>query len=138
MQINMLHLYHDLLNLYGEYGNVIIMKKHLEDQGFEVKLDKKTVGDEIKFSDYDFIYMGCGTERNLDIALEDLKRYASDINLAIENKKVFLCTGNSFEMFGKNIDKKGLPHTCVSTLRPNEVLHFLSFILGSSLIPSFP
>lgn len=106
MQINMLHLYHDLLNLYGEYGNVIIMKKHLEDQGFEVKLDKKTVGDEIKFSDYDFIYMGCGTERNLDIALEDLKRYASDINLAIENKKVFLCTGNSFEMFGKNIDKK--------------------------------
>ena len=31
--IKILHLYADLLNLYGEYGNVTILKKHLEDQG---------------------------------------------------------------------------------------------------------
>ena len=43
MEINILHLYYDILNLYGEYGNVVIMKKHLEDQGFKVSLDKKTV-----------------------------------------------------------------------------------------------
>lgn len=102
--MKILHLYYDLLNLYGEYGNVAIMKKHLEDQGFEVTIDKKTLGDEINFNDYDFIYMGCGTEKNLDVAMKDLKRYANEINNAIENKKVFLCTGNSFEMFGKKID----------------------------------
>lgn len=106
MKAKLLHLYYDLLNLYGEYGNVLIMKKHLEDQGFEVELDKKTVGDAIDFSEYDFVYMGCGMEKNLDYVLNDLKKYAKDINLALENKKVFLCTGNSFEMFGKSIDKK--------------------------------
>lgn len=106
MKINILHLYYDFLNLYGEYGNVLIMKKHLEDQGFGVDIDKKTVGDEIDFEKYNFIYMGCGTEKNLDFVLEDLKKYVSEINLALENKKVFLCTGNSFEMFGKCIDKK--------------------------------
>ena len=58
MKAKLLHLYYDLLNLYGEYGNVLIMKKHLEDQGFEVELDKKTVGDAIDFSEYDFVYMG--------------------------------------------------------------------------------
>lgn len=106
MKINILHMYYDFLNLYGEYGNVLIMKKHLEDQGFEVEVDKKTVGDDIDFEKYDFIYMGCGTERNLDYVLEDLKKYTNKINLAIEDKKVILATGNSFEMFGKSIDKK--------------------------------
>ena len=106
MKINILHLYYDLLNLYGEYGNVLIMQRHLEDQGFEVEIDKKTIGDDIDFNKYNFIYMGCGTEKNIDFVLEDLKRYVDEINLALENKKVFLCTGNSFEMFGKYIDKK--------------------------------
>ena len=106
MKINILHMYYDFLNLYGEYGNVLIMKKHLEDQGFEVEVDKKTVGDDIDFEKYDFIYMGCGTERNIDYVLEDLKKYTKKINLAIEDKKVILATGNSFEMFGKSIDKK--------------------------------
>ena len=36
--------------------------------------------------------MGCGTEENLDFVLEDLKKYANEINLALENKKVFFET----------------------------------------------
>ena len=56
MELKILHLYYDFLNLYGEYGNVVIMKKHLEDQGFKVNIDKKTVGDTIDFNKYNFIY----------------------------------------------------------------------------------
>lgn len=106
MEVNVLHLYDDLLNLYGEYGNVVIMKKHLEDQGFQVNVEKKTLGDEINFSKYQFIYMGCGTEKNLDVVLKDIKKYTEQINYAIENKVVFLATGNSFEMFGKKIEEE--------------------------------
>ncbi len=106
MELNILHLYYDILNLYGEYGNVVIMKKHLEDQGYKVNVDKKTVNDEIEFEKYNFIYIGCGTEKNLDFVLEDMKKRVVDFNNAIENKVVILATGNSFEMFGKNIDKK--------------------------------
>lgn len=106
MKINILHMYYDILNLYGEYGNIVVIKKHLEDQGFEVIVDRKTVGDEVDFNSYEFIYMGCGTEKNLDFVLEDLKKHTDNVNLALENKKIFLCTGNSFEMFGKCIDKK--------------------------------
>lgn len=106
MELNILYMYYDILNLYGEYGNVSIMKKHLEDQGFKVNVDKKTISDEVNFNKYDFIYMGCGTEKNLDFVLEDLKRYTKEFNAVIEDKKVILATGNSFEMFGKSIDKK--------------------------------
>ena len=109
MELNILHLYYDILNLYGEYGNVVVMKKHLEDQGFKVNVDKKSIGDEIDFEKYNFIYMGCGTEKNLDFVLEDMKKRVVEFNNAIEDKKVILATGNSFEMFGKSIDgKEGL------------------------------
>ena len=104
--IKLLHLYYDIMNLYGDYGNVSILKKHLEDQGFEVLLDKKTIGEEIEFDEYDFIFIGSGTERNLDVVLEDLRRYKEILNEYIDKEKVILLTGNSFEMLGKSIDEK--------------------------------
>ena len=104
--IKLLHLYYDIMNLYGDYGNVSILKKHLEDQGFEVLLDKKTIGEEIEFDEYDFIFIGSGTERNLDIVLEELRMYKENLKEYIDKEKVILLTGNSFEMLGKSIDEK--------------------------------
>lgn len=104
--IKMLHLYYDIMNLYGDYGNISILKKHIEDQGFEVLLDKKTIGEEINIDEYDFIFIGSGTERNLDVVLNDMKKYKDKLNEYINKEKVILLTGNSFEMFGKTIDEK--------------------------------
>ena len=104
--IKMLHLYYDIMNLYGDYGNIIILKKHLEDQGFEVLLDKKTIGEDVTIEDYDFIFIGSGTERNLDVVLNDIKKYEENLKEYIDKEKVILLTGNSFEMFGKSIDDK--------------------------------
>ena len=85
-------------------GNISILKKHLEDQGLEVILDKKTINEEVDFDEYDFIFIGSGTERNLDVCLKDLKKYKDNIKSVIDKEKVLLLTGNSFEMLGKTID----------------------------------
>lgn len=106
MQVKLLHLYYDIMNLYGDYGNVVVLKKYLEDQGASVILDKKTIGDEINVKEYDFIFIGSGTERSLDRVLLDLSKYKDDIKEYIDEKKILLATGNSFEMFGKSIDGK--------------------------------
>ena len=106
MEINILHLYYDILNLYGEYGNVVILKKHIEDQGFKVNVERKSVDDEIDLKKYDFIYMGCGTEKSLDCVLDNIKKYKEQFKEIIDKNKVILATGNSFEMFGKSIDKE--------------------------------
>ena len=73
--MRILHLYPELMNLYGEYGNVLVLKKHLEDQGLEVTIDRKDVEESIDFDRYDMIYMGSGTEKNQLIALKDLLKY---------------------------------------------------------------
>ncbi len=104
MRINILHLYYDLMNLYGGYANVLLLSKHLRDQGFEVNVDKKTLGEVINFNNYDFIFIGEGTERNRDLILRDLVRYKDDLVKFIDENKLLLMTGITYEILGKAID----------------------------------
>lgn len=106
MQVKLLHLYYDIMNLYGDYGNIVVLKKFLEDQGAKVVVDQKTIGDEIHLKDYNFIFIGAGTERSLDRVMKDFSKYKDEVQDYINDRRVFLATGNSFEMFGKNIDNE--------------------------------
>lgn len=106
MEIKLLHLYYDIMNLYGEYGNIKILEQHLKDQGFEVIVNKKSIGEIKDFKQYDFIYMGCGTERNQATILQDILSEKEDLKNFIEEGKTILLTGNSFEILGKSIDGK--------------------------------
>lgn len=102
--MKLLHLYYDLMNLYGEYGNIVVLKKHLEDQGLTVEIDRKSIDEEIDFEKYDFIYSGSGLESNQKVALKDLSRHKETLLKAVELNKVILFTGNSMELLGKSID----------------------------------
>lgn len=106
MNITIAHLYYDLLNLYGESGNVKALKYQLENQGIHVKIKFLTLGDTLEFNKYDFVYMGAGTEENQRLALKHLIKYQDQIKDAISKGKFFLITGNSLELFGKCIIDK--------------------------------
>lgn len=104
--MKILHLYPNLLNLYGEYGNVTCLVKHLNDQGIDTTVDKKDINDEYDFNDYDFIYCGSGLESNLMIALNDLRKHKDSLLKAINNNKLILFTGNAMELLGSSIDNQ--------------------------------
>ena len=48
MEIKILHLYYDLLNLYGEYGNVSALERYLENQ-LRDSFDFKGTGIQIEY-----------------------------------------------------------------------------------------
>ena len=79
MNITIAHLYYDLLNLYGESGNVKALEYQLEGQGITVKIKFLTIGDTLDFSKYDFVYMGAGTEENQKLALKHLIKYKDKV-----------------------------------------------------------
>ena len=107
MKVKILHLYYDIMNLYGEYRNLKILEKHLKDQGLDVEIEKKTISDNANLDDYDFIYMGAGTEKNQIFILEDMKtKYKQSMKKAIDDGKIILLTGNSYEVLGKSINGK--------------------------------
>ena len=44
MELNICHLYPDILNLYGDRGNIITMKRRLESRGISVNVDECSIG----------------------------------------------------------------------------------------------
>ena len=106
--INVLHLYYDLLNLYGENANVRCIERCLKLNNIKVKVDYKSIKDKIDFDHYDLVYIGSGSEEDLLLALEDIKKRKDEIKKFIEEDKFLILTGNSMDLFGKYIeaDKK--------------------------------
>lgn len=103
MELKLLHLYHNLMNLYGEYGNIKALIRHLEDQGAQVSLTARDSADGIRFADYDFVYIGSGTENNQKKALNDLMFNKESFLSAADSGTIMLLTGNSFEMLGQSV-----------------------------------
>ena len=103
-KIKIAHLYYDLMNLYGENGNMRLFIKKLESHGIQVEISFLTVDDKIDFNKYDFFYIGSGTESNQKIVINDLLKYKTSINKAIEDNRFFLITGNALEIFGSHIE----------------------------------
>ena len=56
MTIRIAHLYYDIMNLYGEIGNIKVLRYHLEEQGIKVIIDNLSINDEIDFNKYDLLY----------------------------------------------------------------------------------
>lgn len=56
--MKILHLYHDIMNLYGEYANVSALERMLEKSGVKFTTDRLTLFDNADLGDYDFIYIG--------------------------------------------------------------------------------
>ena len=57
------HLYPDLLNLYGDRGNIQCFRKRLEWRGMEAEVIPFLSGEKIDFSKLDIVLLGGGSDR---------------------------------------------------------------------------
>lgn len=105
-EINILHLFPKLLSLYGEYGNVAVLRRTLEENGYKVTVESYENG-ELTLDRFDFIYVGAGTEDNLLEAVKRLMPYQDAIRTSVENGKLWLATGNAMTLFGGAVDRDG-------------------------------
>lgn len=103
MKIKILHIFEDLMNLYGEYANVSVLERYLIMLGHEVQVEKLGLYEQKDISGYDFYYMGSGTEGKQKLALSQLEKYSQPLKTAFNAGKVMLFTGNSMELLGKKI-----------------------------------
>lgn len=101
--INILHLYYDLLNLYGENANTRCIVNNLKRNNIKVNVDLKSINDKVDFTKYDLIYISSGDEESLELAVNDIKKYKKEIKKYIEDDKFLILTGNAMDMFGKKI-----------------------------------
>jgi CobQ-like glutamine amidotransferase family enzyme len=119
-KIKVLYFYPELLNLYGDRGNIEVFLKRCEGRGLEVDLKKVNLGEKLLLKDFkeaDFIFMGGGSDLNQKTLYEDLlknkKGFLIDY-IASEKSGLFICgayqlLGNYYQTEdGKKIDGLGI------------------------------
>ena len=58
-EIKILYLYPDMLELYGDYGNIQVLKYRIESRGYTTIIDRYSIGDTTpNFNDYDIVFAG--------------------------------------------------------------------------------
>ena len=101
MDLKICYLYPDVLNLYGDGGNIICLKRRLEWRGIESEVTRAGIGDNVSLNDYDLMFIGGGQDFEQEVLLEDLHRgKAAEIKAAIEDGKTFLTICGGYQMLG--------------------------------------
>ncbi len=100
--IKILYLYPDMLELYGDYGNIQVLKYRIESRGYKAIIDRYSIGDTApSFNDYDIIFAGGGADNEQSILAEDLVKYKDNIKEAVNNGVFFLLICGAYQLFGK-------------------------------------
>jgi CobQ-like glutamine amidotransferase family enzyme len=101
-ELNICHLYPDLLNLYGDRGNIIALSRRCEWRDIEVKVENISIGDTFKYENYDIVFIGGGQDYEQTIIQDDLMNgKRQEIVEAVESGKVFLGICGGFQLLGK-------------------------------------
>ena len=102
MELNICHVYPDILNLYGDRGNIITMKRRLESRGISVTVDECSIGQPLDVNKYDIFFIGGGQDFEQEVLLRDLASgKGKDICTAVEEEKVFLAICGGYQMLGQ-------------------------------------
>lgn len=100
-ELNICHLYPDILNLYGDRGNIFTLQKRLEWRGMKANITNVSIGDSFSAEDFDIFFIGGGQDFEQEILLRDLEKYkAEEIKRAVEAGKVFLAICGGYQILG--------------------------------------
>lgn len=101
-EIKICHLYPDLLNLYGDRGNVISLKKRCEWRGIGATVSNISLGGEFVPWKYDIVILGGGQDFEQETIRQDVVCGKGEaIKAAIEDGVVFLCVCGGYQILGR-------------------------------------
>ena len=101
MKITIGHLYPDLLNLYGDRGNIQCLRKRLEWRGIIAEVIPFLSGDSIDFSKLDIVLLGGGSDREQELVCSYLQGIKSDFKNYVEDNGVVLAVCGGYQLLGK-------------------------------------
>lgn len=116
-KINILHLYPDLLNLYGDKGNIECLRKRLEWRNIGVEvIDFTSETADIDFLNTDIIFIGGGLEREEDIVLKRLLEKKEQLKAFVEDGGSVVAVCGGYQLLGKYRERNGKEQECLDIL----------------------
>ena len=101
MELKICHMYPDVLNLYGDRGNVRCLQQRLRWRGIDSAVERLPIGAQARLGDFDLVFIGGGQDFEQQVLLEDLHRGKDrEIRAAIEDGIPFLTICGGYQMLG--------------------------------------
>jgi len=100
MKLEVINMYPDILNTYGDIGNLICIKKRCEWRGIDIKIKNFTIDSEIDFECSDIILIGGGSDKGQDIISDHILNQRNSLERFIEDEKPVLAICGSYQIFG--------------------------------------
>ena len=101
MELKICHLYPDVLNLYGDRGDIISLCRRLEWRGIRSEVTRLPIGEKADLGRFDLIFIGGGQDFEQQVLLEDLHRGKdAEIRAAVEDGVTFLTICGGYQMLG--------------------------------------
>lgn len=97
--LRILHLYSHDMNIYGDWGNVLTLKRRAEWHGYKTELLEYNPGDTFP-DDVDIVVGGGGQDSGQHIVQEDLQRIAPTLTKLAEGGTPMLVICGLYQLFG--------------------------------------
>ena len=134
------HMFPDLLNLYGDGGNVRILSERLAWRGIPVQVKRVEYGESVDLGDVDLVFLGGGPDREQKLASAELMRMKDELAAYVEEDGPVLAICGGYQILGKtwllgDEEVPGLDIVGIETRRPGTSADRLidNIVLSSSL-----
>lgn len=103
MKITIGYLYADLMNIYGDTGNIIALQKRCEWRGIDVEVRPISIGDSLKEKQIDLYFFGGGQDQSQVDVSKDLKKSGKGkvIKADIERGVPILSICGGYQLLGE-------------------------------------
>ncbi len=94
------HLYPELLNLYGDSGNVLVLRRRMEWRGIQCLVDEVHVGERPLLANADIVFVGGGSDREQKVVCESLLSVRDELAAYVEDDGVLLAVCGGYQLLG--------------------------------------
>lgn len=95
------HLYAQLLNIYGDRGNILTLQKRAYWRGIEVEIETIAPGlGQLNPDKYDLFFIGGGQDKQQELVAQDLQILAPSLTKAVDGGAVILAICGGYQLLG--------------------------------------
>lgn len=101
MKLTICWMYHDIMDLYGDKGNMLVLQKRCESRGIDVQIDTCGIGEEKDLSAYHLVFLGGGADKEQKMLIDDLLSRKENLQKAMDTQTFFFLVCGGYQLFGK-------------------------------------